>query len=139
MKNKDLIQTLQTRYASVHVHFYIFSCQQCVSCKFSGQVHMRSVHVHFYTFGCNSVHSIQRFVALVILQYALCELLRPGTVITPCYLTVLHNVVNPATIGVIGLEYPTHCCTHSPNVCRMTWTASCWLVPMGGWGLCRSW
>jgi len=55
---------------------------------------------------------------------------------SPC---CLHNAVNTATIGVIGLEYLTHCCTHSPNVCRMTWTASCWLVPMGGWRLCRSW
>ena len=52
----------------------------------------------------------------------------------------VHNVSSLLrAIGVIGLEYPTHCCTHSPNVCRMTWTASCWLVPMGGWGLCRSW
>ena len=85
---------------SVHVHFYTFSCQQCVSCEF--------------------------YLGKVM--------------ILPCYLTVLHNVSSLLrTIEVIGLEYPTHCCTHSPNVCRMTWTASCWLVPMGGWGLCRSW
>ena len=88
-----------------------------------------------------SMHSIQRFVALVI-----CTTVCFVPIIKTCNSDAamlphcVHNVSSLLhAIGVIGLEYPTHCCTHSPNVCRMTWTASCWLVPMGGWGLCRSW